>query len=84
VSGGALRGPVKVRIFTTHCTSEMKVTLGGIPATNFSLALKGTYKNGGEEKKTNTLWIREHIVRNPADYPKTSTVGRPRILLVIH
>ena len=36
----------------------MKVTLGGIPVTNFSLALKETYKNGGGEKKTNTLWIR--------------------------
>jgi single-strand DNA-binding protein len=38
--------------------SEMKFTPGGIPATNFSLAVKGTYKNGGGEKKTNTLWIR--------------------------
>jgi len=36
----------------------MKVTLGGMPVTNFSLALKETYKNGGGEKKTNTLWIR--------------------------
>jgi hypothetical protein len=53
----------------------MKVTLGIMPVTNFSLALKETYKNGGGAKKTNTLWIREHIVRNPADYPKTSTVG---------
>ncbi len=26
--------------------------------TNFSLAVKETYKKGGGEKKTNTLWIR--------------------------
>jgi len=38
--------------------SEMKFTPGGIPVTNFSLAVKETYKNGGGEKKTNTLWIR--------------------------
>jgi hypothetical protein len=38
--------------------SEMKFTPGGIPVANFSLAVKETYKNGGGEKKTNTLWIR--------------------------
>jgi single-strand DNA-binding protein len=38
--------------------SEMKFTPGGIPVTNFSLAVKETYKNGGGEKKTSTLWIR--------------------------
>ena len=38
--------------------SEMKFTPGGIPVTNFSLAVKEIYKNGGGEKKTNTLWIR--------------------------
>jgi single-strand DNA-binding protein len=38
--------------------SEMKLTPGGIPVTNFSLAVKETYKNGDGEKKTNTLWIR--------------------------
>ncbi len=38
--------------------SEMKFTPGGIPVTNFSLAVKEVYKNGDGEKKTNTLWIR--------------------------
>jgi len=38
--------------------SEMKFTPGGIPVANFSLAVKETYKNGGGEKKTSTLWIR--------------------------
>ena len=38
--------------------SEMKFTPGGIPVTNFSLAVKETYKNGAGEKKTNTLRIR--------------------------
>ena len=38
--------------------SEMKFTPGGIPVTNFSLAVNETYKNGGGEKKTSTLWIR--------------------------
>jgi len=38
--------------------SEMKFTPSGIPVANFSLAVKETYKNGGGEKKTNTLWIR--------------------------
>ena len=38
--------------------SEMKFTPGGIPVANFSLAVKETYKNGGGEKKTNTLWVR--------------------------
>jgi single-strand DNA-binding protein len=38
--------------------SEMKFTPGGIPVTNFSLAVKETYKNGGGEKKTSPLWIR--------------------------
>jgi len=38
--------------------SEMEFTPGGIPVANFSLAVKETYKNGGGEKKTNTLWIR--------------------------
>ena len=38
--------------------SEMKFTPGGIPVTNFSLAVKETYKNGGGEKKTSTLRIR--------------------------
>jgi len=38
--------------------SEMKVTPGCIPVANFSLAVKETYKNGGGEKKTSTLWIR--------------------------
>jgi len=38
--------------------SEMKFTPGGIPVANFSLAVKDAYKNGGGEKKTNTLWIR--------------------------
>ena len=36
----------------------MKFTPGGIPVANFSLAVKETYKNGGGEKKTSTLWIR--------------------------
>jgi len=38
--------------------SEMKFTPGGIPVANFSLAVKETYKNGGGEKKTSTLWVR--------------------------
>jgi single-strand DNA-binding protein len=38
--------------------SEMKFTPGGIPVTNFSLAVNETYKNGGGVKKTSTLWIR--------------------------
>jgi single-strand DNA-binding protein len=38
--------------------SEIKFTPGGIPMANFSLAVKETCKNGGGEKKTNTLWIR--------------------------
>jgi single-strand DNA-binding protein len=38
--------------------SEMKFTQAGIPVANFSLAVKEVYKNGGGEKKTNTLWIR--------------------------
>ncbi|HLN31764.1 MAG TPA: single-stranded DNA-binding protein [Gemmataceae bacterium] len=38
--------------------SEMKFTAAGIPVANFSLAVKEVYKNGGGEKKTNTLWIR--------------------------
>jgi single-strand DNA-binding protein len=38
--------------------SEMKFTPGGIPVTNFSLAVNETYKNGGGDKKTSTLWIR--------------------------
>ncbi len=38
--------------------SEMKFTAGGVPVANFSLAVKETYKNGGGEKKTNTLWVR--------------------------
>jgi single-strand DNA-binding protein len=38
--------------------SEMKFTPGGIPVANFSLAVKETYKKGGGEKKTSTLWIR--------------------------
>ena len=37
--------------------SEMKFTPSGIPVTNFSLAGKETYKKGGGEKKTSTLWI---------------------------
>jgi len=37
--------------------SEMKFTAAGIPLANFSLAVNETYKNGGGEKKTNTLWI---------------------------
>jgi single-strand DNA-binding protein len=37
--------------------SEMKFTAAGIPVANFSLAVKEVYKNGGGEKKTNTLWI---------------------------
>jgi single-strand DNA-binding protein len=36
----------------------MKFTPGGISVANFSLALKQSYKNGGGEKKTNTVWIR--------------------------
>ena len=38
--------------------AEMKFTAGGIPVTNFSLAVNDTYKNGNGEKKTNTLWLR--------------------------
>ncbi len=38
--------------------SEMKFTAGGVPVANFSLAVKETYKSGGGEKKTNTLWVR--------------------------
>jgi single-strand DNA-binding protein len=38
--------------------SEIKFTPGGIPVANFSLAVKEIYKNGGGEKKTNTVWIR--------------------------
>jgi single-strand DNA-binding protein len=38
--------------------SEMKFTAPGIPVANFSLAVKEVYKNGGGEKKTDTLWIR--------------------------
>ena len=38
--------------------SEMKFTPAGIPVTNFSLAVNETYKDGGGEKKTSTLWIR--------------------------
>ncbi|HTS59269.1 MAG TPA: single-stranded DNA-binding protein [Terriglobales bacterium] len=37
--------------------SEMKFTAAGVPVANFSLAVNETYKNGGGEKKTNTLWI---------------------------
>jgi single-stranded DNA-binding protein len=36
----------------------MTSTPGGIPVTNFSLAVEETYKNSGGEKKTSTLWIR--------------------------
>jgi len=37
--------------------SEMKFTAAGVPVANFSLAVNEIYKNGGGEKKTNTLWI---------------------------
>ena len=46
--------------------SEMKFTPGGVPVTNFSLAVNETYKNGGGEKKTSTLWIRSSsFMRGP-------------------
>jgi len=59
----------------------MKFTPGGIPVANFSLAVKETYKNGGGEKKTSTLWIRCVAWRRGAEIAG-EFVGKGKFLYV--